>query len=298
MSWRVSLIDSCGSWPGAVDAAAFVSAGERVERRATTVDPSGHGSRIAQLWAAGDAEFELLLGQVFLSREPASGAAVAAAVDWAVASGADLIHMSLGLEADRAVLAAAVARALESGCLVVAAMPARGALVYPAAYPEVIRATGDARCAPGELSCLGPGFFGGCARFAASGPGDFGGGPGDRAVGGASVGAAWVTRNILSRPRPRPRPRLRLRPGQATATASATVAALTASARYTGRERKGAVQAGTPLHEVPLDDVIRGGRREFSPQRQVELADDGLHQHECGRGEHHDEADPQRKLHP
>jgi hypothetical protein len=57
-------------------------------------------------------------------------------------------------------------------------------------------------------------------------------------------------------------------------------------------------QTGTPLHGVPLDDVICGGRREFSQQRQVELADDGLHQHECGRGEHHDEADPLRKLHP
>lgn len=232
MSWRVGLIDSCGSWPGAVDAASFVSAGERVARRAAAPDPSGHGSRIAQLWAAGDAAFELLLGQVFLSREPSSGAAVAAAVDWAVASGAHLIHMSLGLDADRAVLAAAVARAVESGCIVVASMPARGAVVYPAAYPGVIRATGDARCAPGELSCLGPGFFGGCARFAASGPGNFaaemGGRAGSRASGGASVGAAWVTRNILSRPGP--------------ATASAVVAALTASARYIGRERREAMQ--------------------------------------------------------
>jgi len=233
MSWRVGLIDSCGSWPGAIDAAAFVTEGDRVDRRATVTDPSGHGSRIAQLWAAGDAVFELLLGQVFLSRGPASGAAVAAAVDWAVASRADLIHMSLGLDADRAVLAAAVARALESGCILVASMPARGRVVYPAAYPEVVRATGDARCAPGELSCLGPGFFGGCPRFAASGPSDSGAGTrdgvGDDARGGASVGAAWVTRNILSRPK--------------SSTASAAVAALTASARYIGRERRGSVPA-------------------------------------------------------
>src|ERR1700716_4073140 len=83
MSWRVGLIDSCGSWPGAIDAVAFVTDGERVERRPTMTDPSGHGTRIAQLFAAGDAPFELLLGQVFLSGGgPASGAAVAAAVDW------------------------------------------------------------------------------------------------------------------------------------------------------------------------------------------------------------------------
>jgi hypothetical protein len=243
MSWRVGLIDSCGSWPGAIDAAAFVTEGDHVVRRTTVTDLSGHGSRIAQLLtggqllAAGDAEFELLLGQVFSSRAPASGAAVAAAVDWAVASGADLIHMSLGLDADRAVLAAAVARAIESGCILVGSMPARGAVVYPAAYPKVVRATGDARCAPGELSCLGPGFFGGCPRFTASGRRDFGAGTRDSvrddtregAHGGASAGAAWVTRNILSRPKP--------------SAASAVVAALTASARYMGPERRGAVPA-------------------------------------------------------
>ena len=166
VSWRIALIDSCGSWPGAADAAAFVSVGRQVERRAPVADRSGHGSRVAQLFANGDAAFELLLGQVFLGAEPASAAAVAAAVDWAVAGRADLIHMSLGLKDDRAVLAAAVVRATGSGCIIVASMPARGALVYPAAYPQVIRATGDARCAPEELSHLGPEFFGGCPRFA------------------------------------------------------------------------------------------------------------------------------------
>ena len=73
MSWRVGLIDSCGSWPGAIDAAAFAADGERVERRPTVTDPSGHGTRIAQLFGAGDAPFELLLGQVFSSGRPASG---------------------------------------------------------------------------------------------------------------------------------------------------------------------------------------------------------------------------------
>jgi hypothetical protein len=127
------------------------------------------------------------------------------------------------------VLAAAVARAIASGCIIVASMPARGAVVYPAAYPGVIRATGDARCAPGELSCLGPGFFGACPRWTASGPASSGADAGGGVRGGASAGAAWVTRNILSGPNP--------------VTASAVVAALTASARYIGPERKGAVPA-------------------------------------------------------
>jgi hypothetical protein len=223
MSWRLALIDSCGSWPGVIDAAAFATAGEHVERCTTVADPSGHGSRIAQLFVAANIEFELLLGQVFLSAGPTSGAAVAAAVDWAVAAQANLIHMSLGLAGDRAVLSSAVRRAIDLDCIIVASMPARGAPVYPACYPHVIRGTGDARCAPGELSCLGPGFFGGCPQFVHGGAEDSGSGA--RPGGGASIGAAWVTRNILSGPRQMP--------------ASAVVAALTASARYQGAERRG-----------------------------------------------------------
>ena len=101
----------------------------------------------------------------------ASAAAVAAAVDWAVEHGASLVHLSLGLTADRAVLRAAVERAIRAGCVIVAASPARGPRVYPGAYPQVIRGTGDARCAPGELSCLQPGLFGACPRLACSGRG-------------------------------------------------------------------------------------------------------------------------------
>ncbi len=234
MTWRIALIDSCGEWPGACDAAAFVSDGGRVETRTASADGSGHGSRIARLFADSGAAYELMLGQVFSSAGPASSAGVAAAIDWAVAGGADLVHMSLGLEADRAVLAGAVGRAVGAGCIVVASMPARGAAVYPAAYPGVIRATGDARCAPGEVSSLGPWLFGGCARFEAGAPTDAGGGKGEearrragRAIGGASVGAAWVTRTLLSGPK--------------CATASAAVSALGAGARYFGAERRGAV---------------------------------------------------------
>jgi hypothetical protein len=214
MTWRVALIDSCGSWPGALDAAAFVSVGGRVERREPGADGSGHGSRIARLLGEGGAEHELMLGQVFLGAEPATSAAVAAAIDWAAAGGAELFHLSLGLAADRPVLAEAVERAVRAGCLIVAATPARGATVYPAAYAGVVRASGDARCAPGEVSYLGPGLFGGCPRFAAD----------DDARGGASVGAAWITRKILSGPK--------------YAAAGAVAAALMAAAVYVGPERR------------------------------------------------------------
>ena len=233
MSWRVGLIDSCGgalegldaaplknaSW--VADAAAFVASDGRIECRETVADPTGHGSRIAELLISGRS-VELLLGQVFTTLGPTSGAAVAAAIDWAVVRRAGLIHLSLGLTGDRAVLCSAVQRAIDAGCIIVAAIPARGASVYPAAYPGVIRATGDARCAPHEVSALRPWFFGGCPRLemaslAANRRAD------GRESGGASIGAAWVTRAILQEP---------------ALAASAAVAALTARAKYRGPERR------------------------------------------------------------
>jgi hypothetical protein len=227
VTWRVGLIDSCGGLEGldAVDrdassvagAAAFVARDRRVERGETVADPTGHGSRIAELIIRGRS-VELLFGQVFTTLGPTSGAAVAAAIDWAVERRAGLIHLSLGLAGDRAVLALAVQRAIDAGCILVAATPARGTHVFPAAYPGVIRATGDARCAPHEFSALSPWFFGGCPRL---GEKDC---QAETLVrGGASIGAAWVTHAILQEP---------------TLTAPAAVDALTARAKFLGPERR------------------------------------------------------------
>jgi hypothetical protein len=219
MIWRVGLIDSCGAWSGAVDAAAFASEGTHVERVSPAPDPTGHGSRIAGLLTEDGATVELLLAQVFLNARPASPAAVAAGVDWAASHGAHLIHLSLGLAADRAVLRAAVARAVDSGIVVVAAMPARGEPVYPAAYPTVIGGTGDARCGPGEISTLGPRLFGGCPRTARVVRGGTMGGRG-----GASAGAAWVSKAIVHLP--------------VGTQADAAIDALRATARHVGPERR------------------------------------------------------------
>jgi hypothetical protein len=229
VGWRVGLIDSCGTWPGASRAAAFVAPGNHVECREPVPDPSGHGSRIAGLLMR-DRPIELLLGQVFTTGAATTGASVAAAVDWAVVGGANLIHLSLGLAADRPVLAAAVARATAVGCIVVASAPARGAPVFPAAYPGVVRATGDARCAPGEISCLSEGLFGACPRLDASAAQIRAGAAGGRASlgGGASIGAAWVTWAIL---------------GGAPATASGVIAGLTAAARYRGPESRSSMSS-------------------------------------------------------
>jgi hypothetical protein len=93
MTWRVGLIDSCGGLEGidTAHAAAFVARDGRVECRETVADPTGHGSRIAELLISGPS-VELLLGQVFTTLGPTSSAAVAVAIDWAVERRVGLIH--------------------------------------------------------------------------------------------------------------------------------------------------------------------------------------------------------------
>lgn len=195
VSWRVGLIDSCGAFPAASSAARFVAVAERVVRVECGPDPTGHGTRIASIIAGNTDEAELVLVQVFTSATPTSAAIIAAAVDWAVSENAQLLHLSLGLAADRPILQAAIARAIARGTVIVAAMPARGGPVFPAAYPGVIRGTGDARCQPRELSALEPGAFGGCPWH----------GMADGLRGqGASVGAAAVTRALIRSGGPEP----------------------------------------------------------------------------------------------
>ena len=246
-TWRVALIDSCADHPGALDRAAFEAGHGTVLRRRPCADPTGHGSRIAQVFAGGSPRevrpegsltrrFELLLGQVFVDNRPTSAAAVAAAVDWALEHQAGLVHLSLGLAADRAVLRAAIERAVAAGCVMVASTPARGPEVFPASYPGVIRGTGDARCAPGELSHLQPWLFGAhphpdvpleeastCMSGTARATGTLQAAGPIRAAGGASIGAARVTRAILDEP-----------PG----CAQAVVAALIARSTHIGPERR------------------------------------------------------------
>ncbi len=218
--WLVGVIDS-GIAPDLPVSAVrrFVDDGIRVESLPSAPDASGHGTAVARLLIQR-ARAELLVAQVLDGRGRSTPASVAAGIDWAVAAGAQLVHLSLGLAADRPVLAAAVARARAAQVTVVAAVPARGALTWPAAYPGVIRATGDARCAPGEISYLGSprADFGACVAFTT---------PEGRIFKGASIGAAWVSAALVAAGTP--------------GTASAgLIGALQRSSSYQGTERRSA----------------------------------------------------------
>jgi subtilisin family serine protease len=177
-----------------------------------TRDPLAHGPALADVLLA-DARTELVAARVFFAALATSAAQLAAALDWAVEQGAALANVSAGLRDDREVLRAAIARAQARGMLVVAASPARGGRVLPAAYPGVVRATGDARCALGEWSWL------------ASAQADFGAHVRAGAVRGASAGCVHVSAQLAAL----------LADG---ATPESALAALRERAHYVGPERR------------------------------------------------------------
>lgn len=185
---RVGLLDSGVSGASAravVAAQRFVLRDGDVEEQPPLADTLGHGSTLASLILYAAPRVQLVNAQVLTQGVTTAAAAVAAGLYWALAQGVQLVNLSLGLRDDRAVLRAACAAAVAQGVLLVAATPARGGPVYPAAYPGVLRVSGDARCQPGEWSWLATvqATIGTCPRGLDDGP----------RGGGASCATARVT---------------------------------------------------------------------------------------------------------
>jgi len=214
---RVGIADSGidGMARANVVAAIDVSPAGTVELPREPRDRCGHGSMIGALIAAPT--IELLDARIFDDALRSSAVRAASAIDWLVKERARVINLSIGLREDRDLLRDACARAVASGILVVAAAPARGAAVFPASYPGVVRATGDARCKPGEISVLDGAIadFGACVQS------------GDDSIRGASVGCANVTAAIA-----------RWLATNVLASHAEALAALRASAIYHGPERR------------------------------------------------------------
>jgi Subtilase family len=214
----IGLIDSGTAPDTRVIAACAFILGDRgsVERRRAGPDLIGHGSSIAATILASTAGSKLVAAQVFARAMTTAPAVVAAALDWLISERVGLVNMSFGLARDRGVLRDACAAARAAGVILVAASPARGAKVFPAAYPEVIRVCGDARCAAGEISLLeddGP-LFGACPATL------------DDRVRGASAAAAHVSATIAAWLNDRPE-----------ASFEAAVQHLRSISRHRGRER-------------------------------------------------------------
>lgn len=201
--------------------ASFVLADGQVSCSAATPDALGHGSAVGGVIRHLAPRARLVVAQVFHQRFTTTALQVAAAIDWLVDEGVQVVNLSLGLSQDRPVLAAACARAVEAGVILCAASPARGDPVFPSAYPGVFRMTGDARCGRDELSWL-------ATRHA-----DFGAHvrplEGARAGNGASIGCAHLSGHVG-----------RLLSAGVAPEADAVADALKAQARYRGPERRGA----------------------------------------------------------
>jgi hypothetical protein len=151
--------------------------------RPGTGDELGHGSAMASILLSKGVDISLYSATVFERRLVCSARQVAAALDWLLLQKVSMVNMSFGLREDRDCLRQSCARAVAAGVILIAASPARGEGVFPARLPGVIRATGDARCSPAEISALATtqADFGACVRSA------------DTGIAGASVGCAHLS---------------------------------------------------------------------------------------------------------
>ncbi len=117
-----------------------------------------HGSQIAACLLQHCPSAQLLVARVFDRCSEARVDAVVDALAWLVDEGVQLVNMSFGIDRISRGLERACRIAAEAGVVLVAAAPARGGAVFPAAYQECIAVSGDARCAPGEVSWLASKF--------------------------------------------------------------------------------------------------------------------------------------------
>ncbi|MET0154349.1 MAG: S8 family serine peptidase [Candidatus Binatia bacterium] len=203
----------------AEDSGFTLGQGDAVEQNRATEDAIGHGASIARTILAAAPAASIVNAQVFHDSISAPPAVIAAALGWVVERGARVVNLSFGVRQDREVLRLACAAARATGAILLAAAPARGPRVFPASYPGVIRISGDARCAPGEVSLL------------ASAQADFGARPAtvDGRVRGASAAVAWLTGRVAALLAERP-----------AADAASVTGFLESIAQYRGPERRAA----------------------------------------------------------
>jgi subtilisin family serine protease len=172
MQVKVGIVDSGvspaqrGTLAACVGIAASASG---VERAVAHDDAVGHGTAVAQIILSEAPHAQLVSAQAFAGPRQANAACVAAAIDWCIEQRVRIVNLSLGLATDEAVLSAACRAAVAHGAILIAAFPARGASVYPAAYPGVLAVSGDARCDPGVWSVIEEHRLYGAAPFAADG---------------------------------------------------------------------------------------------------------------------------------
>ena len=103
----------------------------------------GHGTHVSGIVLLVAPESKILPVRVLDVDGRGETFMLAYAIDWAVANGADVINLSLGLDADAMVLKTAIANAQRHGVLITAAAGNDNVVTpqYPAVYPGVVAVT-------------------------------------------------------------------------------------------------------------------------------------------------------------
>jgi hypothetical protein len=150
----IGIIDSGIDPQTPFDAArSFRLTSEGMVTAEASADAIGHATNTIRLIHSGAPQARLAIAQVFFDWV-STPQAIAAALDWLVDLNAELVNLSLGTPKHSDLLRDACARAVAAGRLLVASVPSRGPIVYPGAYPGLIRVTGDVRCQPGQFSWI------------------------------------------------------------------------------------------------------------------------------------------------
>lgn len=217
---RIGVIDS-GHGPEqaaqVLAAQRFWLDGDALQQGPIEADLLGHGTAVIATLVGQAGPLPLCVAQVFGGRWSTSALQIAAAIHWLIEQQVVLINLSLGLRQDRPLLREACAAANEAGILLCASSPAQGEPVFPAGYPDVLRITGDARCAAGQWSWLdsAQADFGAAVRA-------------DSGLAGASVACAALSGQVAAF--------LRREPG---AGRQAVIEYLRQGASFIGPERRG-----------------------------------------------------------
>ncbi len=147
---RIAIIDSGihAGHPHIGSVAGDVAFDEYGRENVDVVDRVGHGTAVAAAIHEKAPDAELLSVKIFSRSLTTTAEALASAFRWAIEARADILNLSLGTanSAHRPGLEAAVARAIESGAVVVAAAPDSRHQWLPGDLPGVIGVELDWTC--------------------------------------------------------------------------------------------------------------------------------------------------------
>ncbi len=190
---RIAVVDSGvhAEHPHVGGVSGGIAVGPTGELSRDFVDALGHGTAVAAAIREKAPECELLAVRVFDRTLTATGQALVAAIEWSALQGVQLINLSLGTsnQDHASALAAAVARAAETGAIVVSAAPQENAAWLPGGLSGVVSVDVDWDCPRDE--CRVTTTEDGRIRLAASGyPRPIPGVPPERNFSGLSFAVA------------------------------------------------------------------------------------------------------------